>query len=130
MKIQVIIFCFAILLAAGGAAFWVGSQNNQVEVEQAGYEVLPDFDKAWVESLKSDLIPGAFLVFKDGKILEVSKVRLNTARGVEIDLRTAHSDYVRRCVLTNWKLHRDVDRVVKETDPDWCSAARKYLSQK
>ena len=124
-------FALGVLATLALVSFLV-SYNTQerVEVDQAGYEVLPDSDKARVESLKSDLIPAAFLIFKDGKILEISKVRLNTFRGAEIDSQAAHSDYVRRVALTNWALHRDVDRVVKETDPDWCSVARKYLSQK
>ncbi len=122
---------FALVILA--CTLWSGYvRRDEARVNQAAYEVLPNFAKAKVDNLRADFRvagPGDFVIFNGGRVVEILKVKAISSSSVEVDFRTAHSDYVRRCVLTNWILHRDVNRVVKKNNPRAGELALEFLSQ-
>lgn len=108
----------------------VNNEAGKLQGAQAAYDNLSNVDKAVTKVLIDNIStakPGDFIVFKDGHVARVFFAGKNGLGHLEMRIRQFNMD--QRLVLSEWMVYRDIDRLVKQTDPDAGATALKFLSQ-
>ena len=111
--------------------FCLASLSSQSREERQRYDRLPSDAKVATEVLVDTVAQGArgdFLIFRDGRVA-ILYIAGKSEYGLEVRIKTHPGGHVDSLLFEKWMVRRDLDRLVRRSDPEAGEVALKFLAQ-